>query len=129
MIRDFRKLKIVFTKQDGKKLSLNEVESLLSSVFDIKEKWFLRGVKHILENHYTEAIKRFQLVDDPDANSIILACAYKIQDKYIFDSYKSKALSGGSLFEKFGFYPYFMYEDKTEEISKLLKDEGLIEKS
>ncbi|MEJ5173546.1 MAG: hypothetical protein WHT47_07510 [Hydrogenothermaceae bacterium] len=127
MVRDFRKLKVVFIKEDGEKLSLKEAENLLNSVSDVKDKWFLRGVKHILENHYTEAIKRFQLVDDSDSNLMILACAYKIQDKYIFDSYKSKSLSGGTLFSKFRFYPYFMYEDNLKDIIKFLKKEETVE--
>lgn len=127
MVRDFRKLKVVFIKEGGEKLSLQEVESILNSACDIKDKWFLRGVKHILENHYTEAIKRFQLVDDPDSNLMILACAYKIQDKYIFDSYKSKSLSGRTLFSKFRFYPYFMYEGKIEDIIEFLKNEEIVE--
>lgn len=118
-IKDFRKLKIAFLKEDGSFLSVEEVDRLLEITHEPEEKWFLRGVKHILENHYTEAIKRFQLVDDGDARLLILSCAYKIQDRYIFEEYRNSLSGEGKLLRQFGIKPVFVYEGETTGIDDL----------
>lgn len=121
-IKDFRKLKIVFLKEDGSYLSLEEVERLIENSQDLQKKWFLRGIKHILENHYTEAIKRFQLVDDGDARLLILSCAYKIQDRYIFDEYKNSFAENGKLLKILGIKPYFLYEESLVGLENVLSE-------
>lgn len=119
-IKDFRKLKIVFLKEDGSYLTTQEVDRLLETTQEPQEKWFLRAIKHILENHYTEAIKRFQLVDDDDARLLILSCAYKIQDRYVFEEYKSSLSGNGRLLKLFGLKSMFLYEGKTIKIDSLI---------
>lgn len=118
-IKDFRRLKIAFLKENGSFLSVEEVDRLLETAQEPQEKWFLRGIKHILENHYTEAIKRFQLVDDDDARLLILCCAYKIQDRYIFEEYKSSLPGEGRFLKQLGIKPVFVYEGKIIGIDSL----------
>lgn len=118
-IKDLRKLKITFFKEDGSQLSLEEVDRLLEKAEDSQEKWFLRGVKHILENHYTEAIKRFQLVDDEDARFLILCCAYKIKDDYILQEYKNSFPARGMFLKRFNIRPSFVYDGESIGIDVL----------
>lgn len=122
---DRRKLKIVFIKEDGAKLTLQDIESMLKDVVDQREKWFLRGIKHILENHHNEAIKRLQLVDNDEANLLIVACAYKLKDDFILNEYVMKQLDRVDMFEKFGFYPYFIYNNSCIKISSGIFDEDI----
>lgn len=119
-IKDFRKLKVIFLKDNGEILTIEDVEKFLEDG-NTKDRWFLRGVKHIIENHYTEAIKRFQLVDDPDANLLVLACAYKLQDMYIYNEYKGKQITDGKFFNKYGIRPAFYYENKIYNLSHLFQ--------
>lgn len=120
-IKDFRKLKIVFKKEDGSFLTIEDVDKLINSTIDWRSIWFLRGIKHILENHYTEAIKRFQLVDSPDADLLILMCSYKLQDSFILNEYKDKKTEGGEFFKYLKVSPYFYYEGEIVKKSQLLK--------
>lgn len=119
-VKNFRALKIIFLKEDGSQLTLQQIDSLMEASEEPQKKWFLRGIKHILENHYTEAIKRFQLVDDQDAKFLILCCAYKIQDSYILQEYKDSLSKKGKLLETFSLRPYFVYEENLIEPKDVL---------
>jgi hypothetical protein len=121
-IKDFRKLKISFLKEDNSFLKEKEVEEILKNTQDMKEKWFLRGVIHILENHFSEAIKRFQLVNCKEAVLLILACSYKTKDDFIFNEYRSKILEiqDCGFFKKYSIKPTFLYGEKTLPLDKIL---------
>lgn len=121
-IKDFRKLKIGFLKNDGNLIREEEIEKILKNTEDTKEKWFLRGIIHILENHFSEAIKRFQLVDCKEAVLLILACSYKTRDSFIFDEYKKIFLEklDCGFFEKYFITPVFLYDKKILPLNEIL---------
>ncbi|WP_029520697.1 hypothetical protein [Persephonella sp. IF05-L8] len=48
---------------------------------------FLKGIRHIKERHYTEAIKWFQLSECPESPLIIAALAFKVGDDFLFEEY------------------------------------------
>jgi len=118
-IKDFKKLKIGFLKEDGNLLKEDEVNQYLETTQDLKEKWFLRGVIHILENHYLEAIKRFQLVDCDEAVKLILACSYKTRDEFVFQEYKDKQFKECGFFKKYSIKPIFIYEKMFRPIQMI----------
>ncbi|PMP77263.1 MAG: hypothetical protein C0178_03155 [Sulfurihydrogenibium sp.] len=121
-IQDFRKLKIGFIKDDGSFLKEEDLEKQLNLVQDPKEKWFLRGLIHTLENHFSEAIKRFQLVDCKEAVILILACSYKTRDEFVFNEYKEKLSTDDcKLFSKYGIKPVFLYEGNVLDLNEILK--------
>lgn len=122
-IKDFRKLKIGFLKEDNSFLKEEEIEKILEKTDDMQEKWFLRGVVHILENHFSEAIKRFQLVNCKEAVLLILACSYKTKDDFIFNEYKAKfeEVRECGFLSKYSVKPVFIYDKKIIPLNQILK--------
>ncbi len=113
-----RKSKIEFIDQNGKILKSSFFDKLIEKEdITIDEKWFLRGCKQVSERHYTEAIKRFQLSNSDDAKLIILACTFKIADKFLFDEYFTEDLNNFIYFPKYQFKPYFVIENQKFEIT------------
>ena len=82
-----------------------------------EEKWFLRGCKHITERHYTEAIKRFQLCSTDDARLLLLAAAFKVADKFLFNEYYKSDFNETPYFEKYKITPFFQFEDACYQIT------------
>lgn len=126
-VNKLRKSRIEFISKEGKILKKDFFENLLKyKNLNIDEKWFLRGCKHITERHYTEAIKRFQLSNSDDAKLLLLTSCFKIADKFLFDEYYTQDLKDFKYFEKYGFFPYFVYENEKTKIDinfiKTLKD-------
>ncbi|WP_028950991.1 hypothetical protein [Sulfurihydrogenibium subterraneum] len=118
-IKDFKKLKIGFLKEDGSLLKEDEVNQYLETTHDIKEKWFLRGIIHILENHFSEAIKRFQLVECDESVLLILACSYKTRDEFVFQEYKHKQFKECGFLKKYSIKPVFIYEKILKPIESI----------
>jgi len=117
--QQFRKIKIYFKDRDNNKLDISFFENYLNKDLPSSEKWFLRGCKHILENHYTEAIKRFQLSDSFDAKIMILSCSFKIEDWFMYSQYKDICKDyKPDLFDKFSFNGFIQILDKEFKIDK-----------
>ena len=123
--KDLRKIKIIF-KRNEENLSPAFFENLEEIAKEKDLKNFLRGCKHVLEKHYAEAIKWFQLVEDDDANLMILLCAYKLGDSFLFSEYYKEDLSGNIL-ESIGLEVFLQKCNETIKISnellKKLKEE------
>ena len=122
-----RKSKIELIDSNNNSLKSSFFENLLNqSNIPIDEKWFIRGCKHVVERHYTEAIKRFQLSKSTDAKLMILACTFKIADKFLFEEYFTEDLNNFIYFPKYQFKPYFVINNEKHEITpkfiKKLKD-------
>ena len=113
-----RKSKIEFLNKDNKILKSSFFEQIISSGnINIDEKWFLRGCKQVVERHYTEAIKRFQLSNSDDARLMILACTFKIADKFLFNEYYTENFNNLIYFPKYEFKPFFVIENEKHEIT------------
>lgn len=110
-IIDLKQLKIKFVKEDGNILTLEEIDKMLKNSLDIKEKWFYRALKHIYENHYTEAIKWLQLIGDDFSKHIIYILAFKLKDNFVMDNYKNY-----KNFEYKDLKPIFEYKGKLFDI-------------
>ena len=79
--KELRKIKLFFKSKDNF-LNIADFEKLIDRSKNLDEKNFFRGCKHILEKHYTEAIKWFQLSDDfNESILLILFCSLNIQNK------------------------------------------------
>ncbi|EDP73883.1 hypothetical protein [Hydrogenivirga sp. 128-5-R1-1] len=116
-----RKSKIEFLNKDNKILKSSFFEQIISSGnINIDEKWFLRGCKQVAERHYTEAIKRFQLSNSDDAKLMILACTFKIADKFLFNEYYTENFNNLIYFPKYEFKPYLVIENQKYEITPYL---------
>ena len=87
--KELKKAKILFHK-DNQNLSVKDIENLLNSTQSNDEKWFFRGCKHILERHYTEAIKNLQLSNTKDATLLILLSALKLADGFLVQEYNEE---------------------------------------
>lgn len=114
-IIDLKQLKIKFVKEDGTILTLEEIEEILKNALDIKEKWFYRALKHIYENHYTEAIKWLQLVGDDFSKHIIYILVFKLKDNFMMDSYKDH-----KVFEYKDLKPVFEYRGNLLDIRDII---------
>lgn len=123
--RDLRKTKVIF-KRNEELLSPAFFENLEEVAKEKELKNFLRGCKHILEKHYAEAIKWFQLVEDEDATLMVLLCAYKLGDRFLFSEYYREDLTG-SILKNLGIDIYLQKENKVvkvnNEVLKKLKEE------
>ncbi len=111
-----RKSKIILVS-DGKVLKPAFFDELLKGKLSFEEKWFLRGCKHITERHYTEAIKRFQLCSTDDARLLLLACAFKLADSFLFNEYYKEDLDEMLFLQKYSIKPFFQFEDVCYEIT------------
>ncbi len=114
-----RKSKIILVS-DGNVLKPAFFDELLKEELPFEEKWFLRGCKHITERHYTEAIKRFQLCSTDDARLLLLACAFKLADNFLFNEYYRDDLNEMPFLQKYGIKPFFQFEDVCYEITPQL---------
>ncbi len=126
--RKLKRSKVVFIDTENRELSLKDINSFLKEAKSQDEKWFFRGCKHILERHYTEAIKNLQLSNTKDALLMIIISAFKLADEFLMEEYlrEIKNYRGDfSIFNKYNFYPFFKYEENfiridKEDIHKLL---------
>ncbi len=114
-----RKSKIILVS-DGNVLKPAFFDELLKEELLFEEKWFLRGCKHITERHYTEAIKRFQLCNTDDTRLLLLACAFKLADNFLFDEYYRDDLNKMPFLQKYGIKPFFQFENACYEITPQL---------
>jgi hypothetical protein len=126
-IKDLKKIKIQFIKEDGQEITLEEINQLIEKEKNITKKNFLRGCKHILEKHYPEAIKWFQLAEDfDDSILLILFLSFKLNDQYLLHEYFTENLEQYDIFKNIGFKPYIKYKEKTLplniEVIKTLKE-------
>ncbi len=112
-----RKTKIVIEK-NGKSLTLEELEKL-ENTEERSLKNFYRGCKHTLEKHFSEAIKWFQLVEDEDAEIMILINAYRIGDRFLFEEYYRENLKG-EIFEREKIDIFLQIEDKKIKVNNNL---------
>ncbi len=123
--KELRKTKIM-CKKNEEVLTPTFFENLEKTAEDKNLKNFFRGCKHILERHFAEAIKWFQLVDDDDAILMILLCAYKLGDKFLFSEYYRENFEG-SIFKNLGIDIYLQKENRivkvNNEVLKKLKEE------
>ncbi len=123
--KDLRKTKIIFKRKE-EILSPAFFENLEEVAKDKKLKNFLRGCKHTLEKHYAEAIKWFQLVEGDDATLMVLLCAYKLGDSFLFSEYYREDLSG-SILNNLGIEIYLQKDKElikvNNELLKKLKEE------
>lgn len=104
--KDLKKIKIIF-KHKGKEINKDYFEILINNTKDKNEINFFRGCKHILEKHYTEAIKWFQLTDNyQEAVLLILILSIKLGDSFLFDEYYSEDIRNFPIFEKYDIYPF-----------------------
>ncbi len=111
-IKDLKKLKIIF-KSKGKELNKDYFENLINVIKDKNEINFFRGCKHILEKHYTEAIKWFQLTDDyPESVLLILILSIKLGDNFLFNEYYSEDIKSFSILEKYDIHPFIKNGDE-----------------
>ncbi|RUM59886.1 MAG: hypothetical protein DSY53_01775 [Persephonella sp.] len=118
-------LKLVFKDlKNGNDLTFKDIEFLIKNCKEYELKNFFRGCKHILERHYTEAIKWLQLADNFDESILlILFCSIKLKDNFLFDEYKSNNLKNFPVFDRYNFYPFVRIKDKDRKLSvKLLKE-------
>lgn len=74
---------------------------------------FLKGIKHIKERHYTEAIKWFQLSECPESPLIIAALAFKVGDEFLFEEYIDEPFV-----KKCGGNIYLVYDDNKIPLTK-----------
>jgi len=123
--KELKALKLVFKDlKNGNDLTTKDVELLIKNSEEEEIKNFFRGCKHILEKHYTEAIKWFQLADSFDESILlILFCSIKLKDNFLFDEYSSDNLNNFPIFNKYNFYPFVRIgkEDKELDIN-LIKE-------
>jgi len=113
---DLKQLKIRILKEDDNMLTIEEIDGLLNNSVEPKEKWFYRGLKHMYENHYTEAIKWFQLVNDGLSRYLIYLIAFKLKDEFIMQEYKTDI-------EKLDLKlkPVFVYRDRIIYPKEIVK--------
>jgi hypothetical protein len=113
---DLKQLKIRILKEDDDMLTIEEINRLLNSSVEPKEKWFYRGLKHMYENHYAEAIKWFQLVNDDLSRYLIYLTAFKLKDEFIMQEYKTDV-------EKLDLKlkPVFVYRDRIIYPKEIVK--------
>ena len=118
--KDLKRIKLIFKNNKNENLSIDYFNTLINSSKDFQKKNFFRGCKHILERHYTEAIKWFQLSDDfEESILLILFCSLKVGDRFLFNEYYTEDLSNFTLFKSYAFYPFILKEN--EEIPLNLK--------
>ncbi|WP_457625561.1 hypothetical protein [Persephonella sp.] len=84
-----KKLKIVLEKDDDL-LSIEKIEELIKREKEESLKNFFIGLKHIIERHYTEAIKWFQLSDCRDSTALIALLAFKVGDMFLYEEYSQE---------------------------------------
>jgi len=111
-----KRLKIIL-KKEGKTLSHYDVEKLSQAIKEIGLKNFVTGLKHITENHFTEAVKWFQLSDCRDAPLIIALLSLKVGDTFMFEEYKNEKSEKDCL-NKLGVDVYCRLSDKEILLTK-----------
>ncbi len=116
-VRKLRKTYIIF-KEENRQLNADFFEGKEKQSEDIQEKYFLRGCKHTVEKHYSEAIKWFQLVDDNDSTIMILLNAYKLGDFFLFSQYYTEELDKGNMFKRLGIQVFLKEGEREKTVSK-----------
>jgi len=117
--KTLRKSKVEFYFTDKEeKVPVSFFKQLLEENLDIDEKWFVRGCLHTAERHYTEAIKRFQLSKTDDARLLLLACCFKVADRFLFDEFYKEELKEFKYLPKYKIKPYWVFEDKKKPIDE-----------
>jgi hypothetical protein len=109
-----KKLKPIFLNSENKEVDIKFIDKLIEKENNIIKKNFLRGCKHILEKHYTEAIKWFQLADEfNDSILLILFLSLKLGDVFLFKEYFTENLEVGDIFFKeIDIKPFIEYENE-----------------
>ena len=127
--RELKSLKIVFKNpNNGKILSVSDFEELIKTSDNTSLKNFFRGCKHIVERHYTEAIKWFQLADSfEESILLILFCSIKVKDSFLYSEYEKENFKEFTIFQSYNFYP-FVVNGGTEQRLDLKKLKQLKEK-
>ena len=127
--RELKSLKITFKNLvNGNSLTVSVFENLIEKSKDYHLKNFFRGCKHILERHYTEAIKWFQLADNfEESILLILFCSLKVKDSFLFNEYGTDNLGKFKIFQSYSFYP-FITDDRLEHKLDLEKIKHLKKK-
>ncbi len=123
--KELKVLKLVFKAlRNGNDLTTEDIELLIKNCEENEIKNFFRGCKHILERHYTEAVKWFQLADSfNESILLILFCSIKLKDNFLFDEYKNDNLNNFPIFDKYNFYPFIRIDNKDERLDiNLLKE-------
>ncbi len=112
--RELKSLKLIFKNlETGNLISISDLDNLIKATNDTDIKNFLRGCKHILERHYTEAIKWFQLADSFDESILlILFSSLKIKDSFLYEEYKTDKLGNFKIFKFYNFYPFIVIDNK-----------------
>ncbi len=130
-IKKLKKIKPIFLNSKGEKIEVEDLDKLIEKEKDLNKKNFLRGCKHTLEKHYTEAIKWFQLSDTfNDSILLILFLSLKLGDFFLFKEYFTENLEVEDIFSKeFDIKPFIEYENTIrpldlEFIKILIKDLG-----
>ncbi len=112
--KELKSLKLVFKNLDtGDFISISDLDSLIKTTDKTDIKNFFRGCKHILERHYTEAIKWFQLADSFDESILlILFSSLKVKDSFLYEEYQTDKLVDFKLFKVYNFYPFVVIDNK-----------------
>jgi len=112
--KELKSLKLVFKNLDtGDFISISDLDSLIKATDNTDIKNFFRGCKHILERHYTEAIKWFQLADSFDESILlILFSSLKVKDSFLYEEYQTDKLGDFKLFKVYNFYPFVVIDNK-----------------
>ncbi len=112
--KELKSLKLVFKNLNtGNFISISDLDSLIKNTDNTDIKNFFRGCKHILERHYTEAIKWFQLADSFDESILlILFSSLKVKDNFLYEEYKTDKIGDFKLFKLYNFYPFVVINNK-----------------
>ncbi|WP_297453975.1 hypothetical protein [Persephonella sp.] len=97
---------------DPKKLKKLRFEIDEKDIKQVDEN-FLKGIKHIKERHYTEAIKWLQLSECPESPLIIAALAFKVGDEFLFEEYIEEPFV-----KKCGVNIYLIYDNNKIPLAK-----------
>ncbi len=81
-----RKSQILLLKEE-KALKSSDFENLLKKTKITDEKWFFRGCRHMVERHYTEALKNLQLSNTKDAVFLCTLISLKLADSFLLENY------------------------------------------
>ena len=71
------------------------------------------------ENHYTEAVKWFQLVNDNLSRYLIFLIAFKLKDEFTMEEYKTEIKE-----EDLNLKPVFIYKEKMIDPQEIIKWKG-----
>ena len=102
--------------RNGERISTENIEKLITSTKDDDLKNFLTGMKHLMEKHYSEAIKWFQLSNCKDSPLLIAILSFKLADQFLYEEYRNLTAEFDCL-KKYSLKVYLRFDEKIIFVS------------